>query len=819
MLKSYFILALRNFWKNKVFAFINVLGLSIGISAALVIYLIVAYDLGFDKFHKDGERIYRVVTDLKFPGQDFKNSGVPAPLPEAARKEVTGIELGAAFYLFNSDIKVTVPASGNSKEAVYKREANIVFADEYYFGLVPYKWLAGSAAALKQPHKVVLTKSRAEKYFGSAKDAGALIGRSLYFNDSIQTEVAGIVEDLPHRTDFSFKEFISMPTASQTNLKENFGFGEWGSITSSSQFVVKLSKGANPKQVEAQLKALRKKYVSDDVTTPSTTTTTHKLQPLANIHFNADYDNFDQRLANLSTLKGLMLVAVFLLVLGCINFINLTTAQASQRAKEIGVRKTMGSSKKQLVFQFLSETTLLTLIATIISVLITPWILKIFADFIPQGLTFNAFKETHILLFLALLVIVVSMLSGFYPALVLSRFRPVTVLKNQAYANTSKTRSTWIRKTLTVSQFVSAQVFIMATIVVGKQINYSLNKQLGYKKEAIVFFYAPWQRDQGKREVLRQKLKSIPGIQAVAAGAPPASRSTSSQTMTFINDGKETESTVEVKYADSAYFKMYGLKLLAGNWLRPSDTIAEYLINERYAKELGFKNPADAVGRLIGGGGDKKIPIVGVLADFHTKSTHVAIKPLAYSTNRQSSSGTYNIALDPAAGGAGWQQTLDRIRTEWKSIYPEDEFSYTFFDESIAEFYKSERNIARLLTWATGLAILISCLGLLGLVIYTTNQRVKEIGIRKVLGASITQLVSLLSKDFVRLVLLAFLVAAPLTWWGVYRWLEGFAYRTEISWWIFVLGGSIMMLIALFTLSIQIVRSAMANPVKNLRTE
>ena len=323
MLKNYFLIAVRNFWKNKVFSFINVLGLSIGISAALVIYLIVAYDLGFDKFHKDSDRIFRVVTDLKFPDQDFKNSGVPAPLPEAFRKEVTGVEVAAAFHLFNSDVKVTV-----NKDAIYRHEPNIVFADEYYFSLIQYKWIAGSPASLKEPYNVVLTKSRAEKYFGNAKDA---IGKAVYFNDSIKTVVSGIVEDLKQRTDFTFQEFISLPTASTTSLKENYGFTEWGSVNSASQFIIKLAKGTTPQQIEKQLAQLRHKYADKDE--KQTTSTKHRLQPLADIHFNPEYDNFDQRLANLTTLYGLMLVAIFLLVLGCINFINLS----QRRSKPVNV--------------------------------------------------------------------------------------------------------------------------------------------------------------------------------------------------------------------------------------------------------------------------------------------------------------------------------------------------------------------------------------------------------------------------------------------------------------------------------------------------
>lgn len=814
MFKTYIQIALRNFWKNRVFAIINIIGLSIGISAALVIYLIVAYDLGFDKWQKDKDRIYRVVSNIKFPGEDFKNSGVPAPLPEAARKELTGVEATTAFHLYNDDVKVTIPGAGGTQNT-FRREPNIIFADEHYFDIIQYKWLSGSPRGLKEPFRVVLTESRMRKFFGNDADPASVMGQRVVYNDSVQTTVAGIVQDLAERTDFTFKEFISVATIANSNLKENYGWGEWGSIGSSSQCLLKLATGTTPQQVNAQFKAIQRKYTDSS----NALNTTHALQALSDIHFNSDYDNFDQRQANLSTLYGLLLVGIFLLVLGCINFINLTTAQATQRAKEIGIRKTLGSTKRQLVWQFLCETCLLTLLATLLSIALTPWLLNVFRDFIPEEVHFQPLKETGTLLFLAALTIVVSLLSGFYPALVLARFRPVLVLKNQAFSNTGKTRGAWIRKTLTVSQFVIAQVFIMATIIVSKQISFSLNKELGFKKDAIVYFHSPWRDpDKGKRQVLLEKLRSIPGIQMVSlSGSSPASNSTSSQTMTFLKGNEEKETMVEIKYADTAYFRLYGMKLAAGRFLRASDTVSEYLVNEAYVRHLGFQHPSEVVGQFIKRGA-KQVPIAGVLRDFHTKSTHVPIKPLAFST-MTASQGAFHIALDPQAGGDAWQATLKKVETEWKQLYPEEDFKYTFFDESIAAFYKSERNMARLLLWATGLAILISCMGLLGLVIYMTNQRVKEIGIRKVLGASVRQLVALLSKDFLALVLMAFVVAAPLTWWGMYRWLENFVYRTSISWWIFLLGGSGMMLLALFTLSIQTIRSAMTNPVKNLRTE
>ena len=813
MFRNYFTIALRNFRKNKVFTLINIAGLAIGISAALVIYLIASYEFSFEKFQPNKNRIYRVVTNMHFPDMDFKNGGVPGPLPDAMRREIPGIEKSTAFWL-NDNMKVSVTLAGDDPKT-FRKQDNIILADDDYFSFLSYKWIAGApGGALAGPNKVVLTESRAKTYFPFT-DVSRAVGKVITYNDSINATVTGVVKDLDEITAFTFKEFISFPTL-RNQLVEHHGLEEWGSVSSSSQFYVQLQKGTDTAKFNHAIAELRKKREKN-----AYLFTEHFLQPISDIHFNKEFDGMNNRQAHKPTLYGLLAVALFLLLLGCINFINLTTAQASQRAKEIGIRKTMGSSKARLVLQFLSETFLLTIAATILSLMITPWLLNIFSDFIPEGLTFRMFGQVHVIVFIVALIVVLTILSGFYPALVLSGYKPVTVLKNVTSANTAQSRRVWIRKTLTVSQFVVAQFFIIATLVVGKQIRYSLNKDMGFKKEAIINFRAPfnYQNPDKKQFTLQQKLKSIPGIQLISlAGSPPATNGTSSTTMKFNKDGKEIETTVEVKQADTNYFKLYNMKLVAGSNLQQSDTTREYIINETLVRFLGYNNPAEVIGKYINPN-DNRMPITGVIADFNTKSVQQNIKPLAFNC-REKNHSTFHVALVPNNGNTdAWKKTISSIEKAWKEVYPEEEFNYTFFDESIADFYKKEQQTAGLLKWSTGLAIFISCLGLLGLVTYTTHQRTKEIGVRKVLGATIMQIIALLSKDFIRLIIIAFLIAVPLAWWAMHNWLNDYAYRTTLSWWVFALCGLLITGVALLIISAKTIKAAMDNPVKSLRTE
>lgn len=816
MIRNYFSIAFRNIRKNKAFTAINVLGLSIGISAALVICLLVQYDFNFDNFHKDGDRIYRAVTVSTFADESYKNPGITSPMADALQKEGTGIEIVAPLRT-EWLIKVSIPTTSSDKPVVFKKQTNVVYVDNRYFSLFDYKWLAGNpAASLKEPYKVVLTNSIASVYFPKLQPSD-MVGREIYFNDTIRSVVSGVVAEIEKNTDFTFKVFISRATLETTSLKPR-DWEQWNNTNSSSQLWMKLASGTSPKNVESQMIALYEKNRHKEA--GETGKTEMFLQPLRNMHFDADFGNYDSHMGHKPTLYGLLAVAAFLLLLGCINFINLTTAQASQRAKEIGIRKTMGSSKGQLIFQFISETFLITLIATVLSVVMAPLILKIFGDFIPSGLHFNLFQQPLILVFLLLLLIVVTLIAGFYPAIILSGYKPVTVLKNQVISSGGRSRNANLRRSLTVAQFVIAQVFVIATMMVGKQINYTLNKDLGFKKDAIITLSTNFNdRNKENKGVFMQKLKAIPEINMISlSNNAPSSGGSWSSTMKYKDGKKEIETDVQIKLGDTNFLKLYQMKLLAGTYLEPSDTVRQLIINQTYSKTLGFQNPQDAIGKLIEWDG-KQVPIVAVAADFHQQSLRTPIKPIIISSWANPSR-TFNIALQPQnADGTVWKSAIAKIEKTWKEVYPDDDFEYSFLSEDIAKYYDSEKNVVRLLSWATGLAIFISCLGLLGLVIFITVQRTKEIGVRKVIGASVSQIVSLLSKDFLKLVLIAFVVAVPIAWWGAHKWLDNFAYKTELSWWIFLIGGVVMALLALITISIQTIRAALANPVDSLRTE
>jgi putative ABC transport system permease protein len=821
MIKNYFKIAFRGFLKHKLFTFINIIGLSIGISASLVIYLIVHYDLTFDKFHKDSDRIYRVVSNFSFQGNPSYTPGVCGPLAEAIKSQATGVELTAPLFTLTPDVFI---AGKKNIPTRFKAQDKIVLADQAYFKIFNYVWLAGSSTnALDAPNHVVLTSERAKLYFPSLS-YDQMIGKTVTY-DTIKTTVTGIVQTITENTDFAFHDFISFSTGTANkDLADQLGLKEWENTNSASEVFIKLSPTASAANVEKQLNTILKK---SSPPRPELKGSTHAfgLEPLGNIHFSEKYGTFDfSSSANKTTLYGLLVIGAFLLLLGCINFVNLTTAQATQRAKEIGIRKTMGSSRMQLVIQFLSETFFITLFAVIISMLLAPVILKLFAEFIAPGIKADFIHQPDIILFLIALTIIVSFLSGFYPALMLSGYKPVLVLKNQAQSNSNKTRNAWLRKSLTVSQFIIAQFFIMATVLVSKQIYYALHKDLGFKKDAIVFIQSPWKnRNMDRNLTLLNKLRSIPQVEMISiGGAPPSSGNTNTTAAVYMDGKKEIRTGVELKSGDENFIKLYNIKLLAGRNIQKSDTATAFLINYKYAQILGFKNPNDAIGKqIIKFNGDHKMKIVGVVADFYERSLQSPINPLAILFGKGTfQTGTFHVALKPQTdGGNEWKKAIATMEKQYKEVYPDDDFDYHFYDESIAKFYAGEQHTATLLNWATGLSIFISCLGLLGLAIYTTNQRTKEIGVRKVLGASVTQIVTLLSSELVWLILLAFILVTPIAWYAMNKWIQTYADRTPISWWIFAASGAGMLIAAVFTSSFQTVKAAIANPMKSLRSE
>ncbi len=646
MLKNYFIIALRNFWSNKIFSTINVLGLSIGISAALVIFLIVHFEFSFDKFEKDNDRIYRVVLDAKFNGTEGHSTGVQAPLSTAIQNEVTGVEKTVPVMQFQGDAnaKVSILRKKSSPPVIFKRQSNIIFTNQQYFQLLDYNFIAGSKeASMREPFSVVLTKSRSEQNFPGVA-AQDVIGKQITYNDNTTAIVTGVVQDLNEQTVFTATEFISFATIAKTSMQKDFMMDVWNDWMAYSQLYVKISKGNTAERTEEQLKNLLNKY-NKDANKDAANTMAFHLQPLNDIHFNSSYPAVGGRVADKSTLYGLLAIAAFLLLLGCINFINLTTAQASHRAKEIGVRKTMGSSKKNLVFQFLTETFFITTIATFLSIILTPFLLKMFADFIPEGLHFDLLHQPSILLFLFFLVLIVSFFSGLYPALILSGFNPALVLKNQAFTGSAQSRNVWVRKTLTVSQFVIAQFFVIATIFVSKQINYSINADMGFNIKSIINFDTPRDTVAAHSRQLLAAINAVPEVALASTGFfAPAAEGVAYTNISYAGR-KDVKANIQIRWGDPNYIKVYQIKLLAGRNVEQSDTMKEFIINNTYAKILGFQKPDEALGKQLNFNG-KNMPIIGVMQDFHEQSTHALIDPVVFAGNNGN---TFHILLKPNA--------------------------------------------------------------------------------------------------------------------------------------------------------------------------
>ena len=814
MLKNFLKIAFRNIWKHKAFSFINILGLSIGLSASFVIGALIYYDATFDTFHKDKDHIYRVTTSFKSPEGDFYNYGVAVPVAEALRNQSGDIALVSSFFTPYID-KVEEEEHHISFTGV----EDAVYVDQHYFNLFQYTWLVGNPDnALQNPNEVVLTKERANTYFPHLK-AEDIVGRTLTYNDSIVVKVSGIVADIKERSDLYFKEFLSLETARQTADEDMVFSDGWNDTNSASQIFLKISPTGSATRVQQLLDQLKKEH--KDEYEVDGRSSHFNLQALKDIHFSTTYSTFDygEDTTSKASLLNLGIVALFLLLLGCINFINLNTAQATKRAKEIGVRKTLGSSKKQLVLQFLGETLWLTLAAVCCSLLLSYWLLHIFSDFIPQGLHFGLFAHPMMIAIIVGIVTLVVVLSGFYPAMVLSRYQPISVLKQQFSTTASKGT---FRKYLTVFQFSIAQVFIIATLLVGKQMYYLMHKDMGITTEAIAYVRTPWNDNSfTKKQALEHQLEALPQIQQVTiGGSPPASNNTHSSLITFMKDDNEVKTDLQFIYGTQKYRELYGIPLLAGRDLL-NDTIKEFVINETYAKTLGFKNAEDAVGSVLKYG-DKEVPVVGVMKDFNQRSLHTAITPMALigDWNREKGFSQFrSMHFQLAKGAEDWTNVLHKVEEAYTSFYPDSEVEITFIDDMVQKFYAQERKIATLLNWATALAIIISCLGLFGLVIFTTEKRVKEIGVRKILGASVLQLNLLLCKEFLILVGIAFLIAMPIAWYGLHYWLEGYAYKTDISWWIFIAAAAGMMLIALLIMSVKTIRAARTNPVNSLRTE
>jgi putative ABC transport system permease protein len=821
MLYNYFKIAWKNILKSRGLSIINIFGLAIGISASLAIWFILQHELSYDTFHADKDRIFRLVSDFGGEaGEHRYSSAVPMPTAAEAKRELTGIETITCFHNYNATVTIPVPASEPKhfpKVPDAQNNNELVFAAPEYFKLFNYKWIVGNpVVALTEPYRVVLSTRQALKYFGSS-DWQNVIGKQVIYDDTIKTTVAGIVKELEGNTDFTFTDFISYSTIDAGYLRGVMQSFNWTFWDSHVQTFVKLEKGKTTAPFEKELTTLVGRHFNWD---PGA----YKiyLQPLSDLHYSQIYHMDYGKQANLSTLYGLLGIAAIILIIAAINFVNLSLAQSLQRVKEIGIRKILGSSRTGLVFQFLTETFLMSLLALIVSLLIMRPVLAAFPSFIPRGVLPDMLDPKTILFMISLLVIT-TILSGLYPSLVLSSFQPADALKSKTGVRGSF--SDRFRKGLIVFQFTVSLIFIIASIFIGNQIHFMLRKDLGFKQDAIVTLNTNGWDSVGRKKLFAERIRNLPGVERVSLDdLPPAVHG--SPTMPCIYQGATTINIgVNLRQVDEHFIPLYQIKMLAGRNFFAGDTAHAVIINETCAKMMGFQNPEKAVGKFLSTRGPDlgrrqyPVPVIGVVADFNLQPLNRKISPLViYSIPENENS--YSIKLKTQGKDVGhFMDAMDNIEKVWKEVFPGQPFLYHFYDDAIADFYSKEQKTSQLVYLAMAIGVFISCIGLFALAALTAENRRKEIGIRKVLGANVSTIVTMLSKDFMKPVLIAILIASPIAGYLMNRWLQDYAYRIHTNWWIYALAAVVALFIAMITVSSRAIKVAMANPVESLRSE
>ncbi|MDO6433447.1 ABC transporter permease [Flavitalea sp. BT771] len=809
MFKSYWTMAWRTLVRNKIYTLVNVLGLALGICACLVIWVIVRYEFSFDRNHPGGSRIYRVNTYEQFIKNEPERlvPAVLADLPEAIRKEVPGVETVAPYHILAHDT-ATVTGVGK-QEANYP--ATPIAAGPEYFRIMAYEWLAGDEhSALVYPFSVVLTESRARQYFGTGPLNG-LIGREIVYQDSLHVHVSGIVRDWSEHTDFPYTDFISLSTVDHSFLLQSLGLdpSRANKTTAMEAVLLQLAPKADPDHIRTVLSALYERQGRTKSIFPRI-----ELQPLSSVHFTSVGGDSAISTSQLSVLYALLSIALFILVLAMINYVNLATAQSLTREKEISIRKVIGSGRLHLIVQLLSETFLLTALAGFMALLLAAPVLHVFQQFIPPGLRFSPFAPVN-LLFLLGITLFITLLAGLYPARLLSFHSPVAALKGAGAPRGGE--KWWLRKGLIVFQFTISLLFIIGTMVIGRQISFMLHKDLGFRSDAIVTFNTDERKDSvGKARLLEETIRQVPGVADVARENMPPMGSDRGIFTIRLRANSTERLIVEAITADEHYIQLYGIRLLAGKNLFPSDTLKEVVINESLSKALGFGSPDQAIGKQIYTW-NKYVPIVGVVADFHKYSYRAPIQPLLIAGIACTD---IAVRLDTKGRSAGEVRAiLTRIGRQWKAFYPHRPFEFSFFDDEIAQLYRREQTMEWLMDIATGITLLISCIGLFGLTLFTTERRTREIGIRKVMGARVTDILTLLGKDLVLLMLIALVIASAGGWYGMHWWLQDYAYRVRIGADVFLLAGAALLLVTVLTVGAQSLKAALVNPIKSLRTE
>ena len=796
MLKTYFLTSWRHLLRNKSYALINVIGLSMGIACGILIFVLVRYHLGFDTFHPDSNRIYRVITEFHSEGVN-RDQAVPGPFGNTFKNDYAFAEKVARVVTY-PDMLISVPDGKDVKK--FQEEHGVAFADPEFFDIFHFPLVQGDPrTALTGVHSALVTQAIARKYFGTED----VIGKVIRFNNKTDYAITGVLKDLPPNTDREEQIYLAYPSFKEHNAWIASD-SSWGSIYSGCQCFIKLKPGISAAVVEnALFPGFSKKYYKGD----DAAVFRFKLQPLSDIHFNTDLDGY----ADKKYLWAIAFVGLFLIVTACVNFINLATAQALNRSREVGVRKVLGSKPVHVFWQFIAETTLISVLALGIGLGLAALFLPSLNALFHSRMSLGLFTSFGLPVFLIVTVGAVIFLAGSYPGLVLARFPPVLALRGRISQRSIGGFS--LRRILVVLQFTISQLLIIGTLVIARQIYFSEHTDLGFKKDAIVTVPLPV-NDVVRMKTLRNRLQDIPGVEKVSLCLqPPAASSNSNTDMRFAARPKDEPWSVNEKMADDQYISTFGLQLIAGRNIFPSDTIREIVVNETVVKKLHLASPSDIIGQSINLDGSTA-PVVGVVKDFYNYSFRGEIAPIVI-VSAAAHYRTCALSIDMNQV----RPILASVEKIWNNTYPEYVYTHQFLDERIARFYELDNIMLRLIEVFSGIAIFIGCLGLYGLISFMAVRKTKEIGIRKVLGAGLAQILWLFGKEFTRLLGLAFVIAAPIAWWVMNRYLEEFKYRIPISWGVFLpaIAGSIV--VAALTVSYRSWRAASANPVKSLKTE
>jgi len=804
MIKNYLKTAWRNLKRNKSYAIINVLGLTVGIAASLLIFLVIQYETSFDNFHKKKDSIYRLGTE--FHTQDGVGYSDGIAFPAAAALRIDFPQVKEVASIFRNGNQVTIEQADRQLKKL--NEDNFYYAEPAFFKMFDFGWLAGGPqSSLNDPHSAVLTQSTAEKYFGDWKSA---IGKTFKFDNKTLYKVTGILKNPPPNTDFPLAVVVSYSALENTYIKNNLN--DWVSTFGGAYTFVVLPTELSPAKFDAQLKEFAKKHKPIEYSKDGFVT-----QPLSEIHFDDRFGNFRGHTFSHSLVKALAFIGLFLILIACVNFINLATAQAVNRSREVGVRKVLGSNRRQLALQFLGETAFITVTAVVLAILVAEITLPLLNTLLETKMTMSLVFNPWLILFTLIITVSVTILSGLYPAVILSGFNPITALKSKI---TSKmVGGISMRRVLVVLQFAIAQMLIIGMLIVVSQMNFFRNASLGFDKAAII--NVPFPSDSffsshSSLDYLRNQLLANKDITGVSFSfASPSSESNWNSDFKFDHATKTTNFSANLKWADPDYFKTFNLKFVAGRPYYPSDTVKEFVVNETLLRKLGVRDPQEAIGKEINfWDGNKVGNIVGVIRDFNSYSLRQPMAPVVLSSWKDVYQ-TINIKIKPG----GEKSVLPFVDKLWNQTFPNYVYQYQFLDETIANFYKQENQLSILYKIFAAIAILISCLGLYGLVSFMAVQRTKEVGIRKVLGASARHIVYLMSKEFTLLIIIAFAISAPVGYYIMHKWLQNYTYRIPLSASIFLLAIAGSVVIAWITAGQRAIKSALANPVKSLRTE